>query len=239
MALRSQAIEYSHDGTLLEGMLAWDDVLPGPLPAVVVCHAWRGRGPFECKRAEALAGLGYAGFAADVYGKGVLGSGPEENARLMQPLLDDRGMLQGRLSAALEAVFGLPQVDAARVAVMGYCFGGLCALDVARMGAKVRGAISMHGLFHPPPNQPTSKIAAKVLALHGWDDPMVPPEQVVALARELTGAGADWQLHAYGHTMHAFTNPEANDPTAGTVYEPTADRRSWQAVENFLAEILN
>jgi dienelactone hydrolase len=128
-------------------------------------------------------------------------------------------------------------VDSKRVAAIGFCFGGLCVLDLARTGADLAGVASFHGLLNSPGNTQGKKIKAKVLVLHGNDDPMVPVEQVVALEKELTAAGADWQIHTYGHTVHAFTNPAANDPKFGTVYEPKADRRSWQSLRNFLEEI--
>jgi dienelactone hydrolase len=175
------------------------------------------------------------GFAIDVYGAGVVGSDPEENAKLMQPFLDDRGMLLGRLEAALTVLKTQPEMDGDRAAIMGFCFGGLAALDLARSGADIAGAISIHGIFAPPPE--TRPVRARVLALHGWDDPMATPEDVVSFAREMSEAGADWQIHGYGNTLHAFTNPEANDPAMGVAYSEAADRRCFQAVENFLAEI--
>lgn len=236
--INERLIEYKHNGTLLEGFLAWDDSQKSPAPAVMIAHAWAGRDEFECDKARELAGLGYVGFAMDLYGKGILGSGPEENAKLMKPFLADRVMLQSRLTASLDILRSLSETDAGRIAAMGYCFGGLCVLDLARTGADVRGVISLHGLFGAPGNTDDIKIKAKVLALHGNDDPMVPLESVVALEKELTRAGADWQIHVYGNTMHAFTNPHANNPDMGTVYNKDADRRSWQTVTNFLAEVL-
>jgi dienelactone hydrolase len=239
MSIQTRTIDYVHNGTLLEGVLAFDDAQAGPRPAVLVSHAWAGRDAFAVGKARALAELGYAGFALDMYGKGVLGSGPEENAKLMGPFIEDRALLQSRQQAALETVRLQPEVDAGRVAAIGFCFGGLCVLDLARSGADLRGVVSFHGLFTPPGNIAGRRILAKVLALHGYDDPMAKPEQMLALADELTQAGADWQIHAYGGTVHAFTNPQANDPGFGTVYKAEADRRSWQSMGNFLAEVLN
>jgi dienelactone hydrolase len=153
--------------------------------------------------------------------------------------MDDRRLLQDRITAALETVRKLPQVDPRRIAAMGFCFGGLFVLDLARTGADLRGVVSFHGLLIPPGNTQGTKIKAKVLVLHGHDDPMAPPDQILSLAKELTEAEADWQIHIYGNTLHAFTNPMANDRSFGTVYDETADRRSWESLRNFLAEVLN
>jgi dienelactone hydrolase len=170
----------------------------------MVCHAWGGRSEFENDKAIELAKLGYAGFALDLYGKGVLGSGPEENSVLMQPFLDDRPMLQQRLLLSLQTMREQPEVDPSSTAAIGFCFGGLCVLDIARTGEDLDGVVSLHGLFSSPGNTTANTIKAKILALHGWDDPMAPPDAVVALAEELTSMGADWQLHGFGNTMHAF-----------------------------------
>jgi dienelactone hydrolase len=236
--MKEELIEYEHRGTTLEGYLAYDESRDGPLPGIMISHAWGGRGELECAKARALAGQGYAGFALDMYGKGVLGSGPEENTGLMQPFLDDRGLLQDRLTAALETLRSSPAVDAGRIAAMGFCFGGLCVLDLARTGVDIRGVASFHGLLGRPGNTDSNPIKAKVLVLHGNDDPMAPVEDVVNLETEMTAAGADWQIHVYGNTMHSFTNPHANDPAMGTVYNEAADRRSWQTLLNFLDEAL-
>ena len=235
--IKERLIEYEHDGTVLEGFLAYDSATDKPRPGVLISHAWAGRGEFECQKARDLAELGYAGFALDLYGKGVLGSGPEENSRLMTPFLQDRALLQSRLKLSHEIMQAQPEVNPKKTAAIGFCFGGLCVLDLARIGTNIKGVISFHGLFNPPANIKSKKIKAKVLVLHGNDDPMVPVEMVTAFEQELTRAGADWQVHVYGNTRHAFTNPQANDPDFGTVYSANADRRSWQSMRNFLEEI--
>ncbi|MGR8933168.1 MAG: dienelactone hydrolase family protein [Gammaproteobacteria bacterium] len=237
MALVTTTANYLDGDTVLEAFIAYDDAVQGIRPAVLICHTWVGRDAFVAEKAKKLAEMGYVGFALDMYGKGILGSGPEENAKLMQPFIDDRARLQRRITAALQAVKLLPWTDGNKVAAIGFCFGGLCVLDLARTGADLQGVISFHGLLGAPGNTEGHVIQAKVLILHGNDDPMAPVEHVVAIQKELTAAHADWQLHSYGNTMHAFTNPVANDPSFGTVYQPIADRRSWQAMQNFLAEI--
>ncbi|ANE55492.1 MULTISPECIES: dienelactone hydrolase family protein [Methylomonas] len=237
MAIVSNTVGYLDGDVALEGFFAYDDAIDGPRPVVLIHHAWGGRDGFVAEKAKLLAERGYLGFAADTYGRGVLGKSPEENAGLMQPFMADRAKLQKRLHAALAAAKLLPWADNGKIAAIGFCFGGLCALDLARSGADIRGVVSFHGLLVPPDNIPEPRLKAKVLVLHGHDDPMAPPAQVQALQAELSRAGADWQVHSYGNTMHAFTNPVANNPSFGTVYQALADRRSWQAMQNFLAEI--
>jgi dienelactone hydrolase len=139
------------------------------------------------------------------------------------------------MMAALTTVRGLDVVDASKVSAMGYCFGGMCVLELARAGADVGGVISIHGIFSPG-DVANEAVSAKVLCLHGHDDPMVPPEQVLAFEQEMSSASADWQMHTYGGTMHAFTNPGANNPGFGALYNPDADRRASRSIENFLSE---
>ena len=239
MTVQTRLVEYRDADLVCQGLLAWDDAFPTPRPAVAVAHTWAGRSEFEADKARRLAALGYTGFALDMYGGGRQGGGPEGNAALMQPLLDDRAALQRRIGAAIVALRGLPEVDPQRIAAIGYCFGGLCVLDLARSGADIRGVASFHGLFDPPGNTAGNRIRAKVLCLHGYADPMARPQAMTALAAELTAAGADWQIHAYGHTLHAFTRPDANDPDRGIRYDANAERRSWRAVKDFLDEIFS
>ena len=182
----TQYVTY-HDGdTQLEGYLAHNET-DTPKPAVLVAHDWTGRREFACKAAERVASMGYVGFALDMYGKGIFGrdDDTEGNAALMNPFMSDRALLRRRINAALPVVRKLPAVDASRIAAMGYCFGGMCALELARSGADVKGVISIHGLLASA-NVAHEKINAKVLCLHGHDDPMVPPEHVLAFEKEMT-----------------------------------------------------
>jgi dienelactone hydrolase len=235
--MREQFIEYRDGEALLEGFLCHDEAHPGPRPAVLICHASSGRDEFVTRKARRLAWQGYACFALDNYGKGKRGATREESTALMTPFMNDRRMLLKRLQAGLDAAKALPIIDSRRIAVMGFCFGGLCALDLARSDADIRGAVSFHGLLKPS-GFTEPRVRAKVLMMHGYDDPLAPPQDVLAVAREFTDAGTDWQLHAYGHTVHAFTNPTANNRPGGLQYDEAADRRSWHALEEFLAEVL-
>ena len=235
--MKKELVDYNDGSAELEAFVAYEEA-DSPKPLVLVAHDWSGRRDFACKAAERVAGMGYVGMAVDMYGKGVFGSDGdvELNSSLMDPLASDRAMLRDRIAAALVTGRNLSQVDAGKVAAMGYCFGGMCVLELARSGADVSGVISIHGIFSPG-DIPNKDIKAKILCLHGHADPMVPPDQVLAFETEMTKAGADWQVHAYGNTMHAFTNPAANNPDFGTMYDEVAERRTYQALANFLDEI--
>ena len=235
--MKKELIDYNDGSAELEAFVAYEEA-DSPKPLVLVVHDWSGRRDFACKAAERVAGMGYVGMAVDMYGKGIFGSDGdvELNSSLMDPFASDRAMLRDRIRAALEVGRNLSQVDASKVAAMGYCFGGMCVLELARSGADVAGVISIHGIFSPG-DIPNKEIKAKILCLHGHEDPMVPPDQVLAFETEMTKAGADWQVHAYGNTMHAFTNPAANNPDFGTMYDEVAERRTYQALANFLDEI--
>ena len=236
MAVVTREIEYQHRDVVFEGTLAVDNASEKKRPVVLVSHAWGGRDDFAIQKARQLAKMGYVGFALDLYGKGVQGSNKDENRALMTPLLEDRLLLQARMDTAVEVASAQPESDASKVGAIGYCFGGLCVLDLARTGSKVAAVVSFHGLFTPPNNTAGRKIHSKILVLHGYDDPMAAPETMVALASELTEAQADWQIHAYGSTVHAFTNPAAADPEFGTVYSADADKRSWRSMTDFLKD---
>jgi dienelactone hydrolase len=238
--LRSEHVNYVDDGTTFGAYVAIPASGGKPRPGVLVAHDWSGLNAGMQRVTDRIAGLGYVGFAIDLYGKGVRGDETGDNSRLMSPLMADRGLLRRRLLAGLAAAMRYDGIDANRMAIMGYCFGGLCALDLARAAPSgLLAAVSFHGVLAPPRLGPQARITPKVLALHGWEDPFAPPPDVVSLARELTEAGADWQLHAYGHALHAFTFSRVNMPERGLAYNEAADRRSWVAMTGFLKETLS
>jgi len=237
--MNTQYLDYTDGEIMCEAYVAYDESQTSKRPCVLVNHQWSGQSDAEREKAEQLAQLGYVGFAIDIYGKGVRGGLLDDNSKLIQPFLDDRAMLRRRIIAALAAAQRHPMVAPDRIGAIGYCFGGLCVLDLARSAAPgVKGVVSFHGVFHPPNLGEQAPITAKVLILHGYDDPLATPEHALAIAREFTEAKADWQLHAYGHTTHAFTASGVNLPERGLVYNATADRRSWIAMKNFFEEVL-
>tara|TARA_X000000368_G_scaffold350298_1_gene290590 strand:- start:1305 stop:2006 length:702 start_codon:yes stop_codon:yes gene_type:complete len=205
-------------------------------PLVLVVHTWAGRDDFVEKKAIELAEEGYVAMAVDMYGEAKVGTSTEENQSLMTPLIEDRDKLKAIINSAVEAGKKIDGVDSSKVAAIGYCFGGLVVLDLARSGTDISGVVSFHGLLMSS-DISTDGIQAKVLVLHGERDPMVPLSMVDDFQKEMTEAEADWQLHSYGNAYHAFTNKEANDPNLGTQYNENADKRSWQSMMNFFAEI--
>jgi dienelactone hydrolase len=235
--MHSTLIPYHDQETTLEGFVAY----PGEekkRPLVILCHTWGGRDEFICEKARLLAKLGYVGFALDMYGKGILGKSKAENAALKKPFIHDRRMLQRRVIKGMEAAAELPYTDSRRIAVMGFGFGGICALDLARSGADLRGAVSIYGHFDPPPSELVKAIRAKILVLHGYLDPIVPLDELARFEKEMSRAKVDWQVHLFGNAMHAFATPGVSDTEAGLLYDPLAAKRAWSMAQSFLAEVL-
>lgn len=231
-------VDYILDGRPHQGLLVHDAARPGPAPTVLAFHAWDGRTPAHDDFAHRLAALGWNGFAVDLYGRGVVGNTTAECQSLMNPLIGNRALLRRLLLEAVEVAAGLPQVDASRMAAIGFCFGGLCVLDLARAGAPLKGVASFHGLFTPPGLTTVRPIKPKVIAFHGWADPMAKPDSVVAFGEEFTRSGADWQLHGFGGAMHGFMNVGANMPEMGIKYDETVANRAWTGLAAFLNEVL-
>lgn len=234
----SKKVAYKHGKVALEGYLAYDDAAEGKRPAVLVVHDWMGISDETRRRVDLLAGLGYVAFAVDVYGKGVRPKSGEEAGKQAKKYKGDRKLYRARLRAGLDTLLAHKAADATRVAAIGYCFGGTGALELARSGAPLAGVISFHGGLATPTPEDMKAFQGKVLVLHGAADPHVPADEVAAFEKEVSDAGLDWQLVAYGGAVHAFTNPGAgSDPSKGAAYDEKADRRSWHDMQQFFAEI--
>lgn len=237
-AVRTEAVAYKHGETLLEGYLAFDDRGEEKKPGVLVVHEWRGLTDYAKGRARQLAEAGYVAFALDMYGKGVVAHDNAEAAALAKIYRSDRALMRARARAGLDVLLKHPRVDRSRVAAIGYCFGGGTVLELARSGADIAGVVSFHGNLDTPDPRDARNIKAKVLVLHGADDPHVPQAQVLAFQDEMRQAKVDWQMIFYGGAVHAFTNPAmGNDPSRGAAYNAAADARSWQAMLAFFREI--
>ncbi|MBK2109585.1 dienelactone hydrolase family protein [Francisella tularensis] len=230
----TKEIEYRGDGVLLKGFCAYPD-RGAHLPAVLIAPTWAGRDDFACDKAIAMARKGYLGFAIDIYGDAKVGKSKQENASLMNNLLAEKYALMTRLRTAYSTVKRMPKVDKANIAAIGFCFGGKCVLDMARSNFELKAAISFHGLLESNIVK-EQNIDTKILVLHGYNDPMVPPEQVNKFQQEMDMRKADWQLHTFGNTYHAFTNPNANDLEFGTVFSKESNKRAWKLAEDFLRE---
>jgi dienelactone hydrolase len=229
-------VDYRVDGQPYEGYFLKPADASAPLPVVIIAHAWAGLGENEVQKAKIISEqFGYAAFALDVYGKGKRGKTVEENQALMNPLIEDRAELQKRLAGGLAAAKSQEGIDHSKSAAIGFCFGGLCVLDMARAGHDVLGVASFHGLFRPADNISKPSTKARILIEHGWNDPMARPDDVLAITQEF--AEADWQLHAHGQAYHSFTTLGADNREMGTVYDADADRRSFAYLKTFLKEL--
>jgi len=234
----SKPVEYKQGDTVLEGWSVYDDAIQGKRPAVLVVHQWKGLGDYEKKRAEMLARLGYNVFAADVYGKGIRPQTPQAAGAEAGKYKNDRTLLRARVRAGLDVLMSHELTDPKRIAAIGYCFGGTTVLELARSGAEIAGVVSFHGGLGSPTPGDARNTKARVLVLHGADDPTVPPKEVAGFEDEMRQGGVDWQLVAYGGAVHSFTDWNAgNDNSKGAAYNERADRRSWEAMQQFFAEL--
>ena len=237
-AIHIETVEYKQGDTTLEGFVAYDDAIQGKRPGVLVVHQWMGLTDYEKHRAEMLAQLGYVAFCADIYGKGVRPQNTAEAGAQAGKYKGDRQLLRARVNAGLDALRRQPQVDPNRIAAIGYCFGGTTVLELARSGADVAGVVSFHGGLDAPNPDDGKNIKCKVLVCHGADDPFSSPQDIAALENEMRKGGVDWQLIKYGGAVHSFTQPMAgNDNSKGAAYNEKADKRSWEEMKRFFAEI--
>jgi dienelactone hydrolase len=236
--IKTKKLEYQDNNVILEGFYAYDDAHTNKRPAVLVAHDWSGRNELADNKAIMLAELGYVGFAIDMYGEGKVGQSTDEKKSLMMPIITHRDLLFQRIACAFDFVKTLDYVDVKKTGAIGFCFGGLCVLDLARHGVDISGVVSFHGLLSAPPSfEIIAPLKPKILVLHGHDDPMVTPEDVLTFENEMTKAKSDWQVHVYSNTKHAFTNPQANDENLGTIYNKQSAQRSYLAMQNFFTEI--
>lgn len=237
-AIVTKTVHYREGGTTLEGRLVYDDKR-AKRPCVIVVHDWNGPDDYELGRAKQLAGQGYTALVADIYGRGIRPKNPQESAAESAKYGADRALTRRRIGAAVRFAMNQPQVDRNRIAAIGYCFGGMVVLELARMGAAVQGVVSFHGNLSNPKPSDARLIRTQVLVLHGAADPLVPPAQVAAFEREMKAAKKPYKLVAYPNAVHSFTQKHAgNDPSTGVAYNAEADRKSWSELQTFLKRVL-
>jgi len=237
--MRIQDIEYTADGARMIGQLAVDDTRAGKRPGVLVCHEGPGLTEHTRKIAARLAGLGYAAFAMDYHGGGKpLTDSAEMRARIGAWMADSTG-IRARATAALDVLRAQKEVDPARLAAIGYCFGGTTSLELGRAGCDLKAIVGFHSGLATARPQDAKNIKGKVLVNIGADDPIIPPEQRLDFEKEMKAAGIDWRLQLYGGAGHSFTNPAADSRgMKGFFYHEAADRRSWNAMIELFNETL-
>lgn len=236
-ALVKKDFEYNLAGKKYEGYIAYDDSQKGPRPGVLVAHNWMGVTDETKSKVDQLAELGYVAFAVDIYGKSSRPKNVEEAAALSSGFKKDRVPLRNRMHQGLKVLREQKNVDKNKIAVIGYCFGGTAALELARAGGDVKAVVSFHGGLDSPKPADGAKIKGRVLALHGADDPFVKDEELAAFEKEMRDHKVDWQLIKYGGAVHSFTEKAAgNDNSKGAAYHASADARSWEAMKQVFAE---
>ena len=237
--IQTKEVEYRQGGTVLKGFIAWDDAAVGKRPGVLVVHEWWGLNDHARHQARRLSEAGYVGFALDMYGAGKVTTHPQDAQAFATEATKDPAVLAARFNAGLELLQRDPRVDPARIAAIGYCFGGGVVLDMARSGADLAAMVSFHGsLGTKTPAQP-GKVKARVLVLAGGADPFVPAEQVEAFRKEMQAAGARFEVVTYPGAKHGFTNPDAGQyGMPQLAYDPAADRQSWAAMLQLFHDVL-
>lgn len=235
--IMTEVVEYFHGDSKLIGYLAYPQDAKN-CPGILVVHDWAGLNQVYQTRAVELAEQGYVAFALDMYGNGRIGETMEERQALMTPLIQNRPFLRERVQAGFHRLKEVSFVDTKRLGAIGFCFGGLCVLDLARMGTDVKGVVSFHGLLSTTDAFVAQSIKANILVCHGYDDPMVTPQDVIDFCEEMKQLNAHFQINMYSHTMHAFTNPLANDAKLGILYQPDTAQKSFQAMHAFFKDIL-
>jgi dienelactone hydrolase len=235
--MRDETVTYDADGVTLKSRLFYKE-RGGTRPAVLVFPEAFGLSDHALSRAQRLAEMGYVSLACDIHGNGRLLKQLDEAVGLLKPLYDDRKRMRARGLAALELLARRKEVDPQRVASIGFCFGGTMSLELARGGADIKAVVGFHsGLATNAPS--LRPIPSRILVCIGADDPFIAPSERTAFDAEMREAGADWQMHLYGGTVHSFTNREADGrgrPEAMR-YSPEADARSWAAMHELFPRL--
>jgi dienelactone hydrolase len=236
--VKTKMITYDYGGVTFKGHLAWDEAASGKRPGVLVLHEWWGLNDYARKRAEQLASLGYVAFAGDMYGEGKSTEHPNEAGQFATEVRKNVPVWQGRAQAALKVLADQPQVDASRLAAIGYCFGGSTALQLAYTGADLKAVVTFHAALPAPDATQAKAIRAKVLVNHGAADKFVPEEAAAKFRAALEEAKVDYAMVYYGGAVHSFTVRDIGQKNVpGLAYNAQADQRSWQYMLELFGEV--
>lgn len=234
----TKEVTYKQAATELQGFLAWDAEAKKRQPGVIVVHEWWGHNQHARNQAIRLAKAGYVGFALDMYGKGKVTTHPKDAQEFMAEATKDPATMKARFLAALDQLKQDPHVDPERIAALGYCFGGAVALGMARQGVDLDAVVTFHGALGTQQPAAPGAVKPRLLILTGADDPMAGPDQVEAFKKEMTAAGAKFEVVSEPHAKHGFTNPDADKVgMAALGYNAEADKDSWERMLKFLAEV--
>jgi len=236
-----KSVGYTSQGVTFRGYLAYDENLKGKRPGVLVVHEWWGLNDYARKRAQMLAELGYTALAVDMYGDGKTAMHPDDAGKFSSELMKNFDVAKVRFLTAMDFLKQQPTVDPARLAAIGYCFGGGVVLNMARQGADLKGVASFHGSLNAVKPAEPGMVKAKVLVLHGAEDKFIKPEQIEAFKKEMSEAKVDYTFISYPGAVHSFTSPDAdalgkkfNMPIG---YNADADKKSWDELKMFLKKI--
>jgi len=227
--VQTRTIAYQHANTELEGYLAWDDRFDGKRPGVLVVHEWWGLNEYARSRVRQLAEQGYVAFAPDMYGTGKVTRHPDQASTWMKEIQENVQQWVDRADSGLSVLKQQAVVDPERLAAIGYCFGGATVMHMAYAGLDVDFVASFHGSLPVATDSQSAAIKARILVAHGNADPFVPSDRVGEFRDALAKSAADWTMMEFGGVKHSFTNPGAGDyGIDALVYDPAADRQSWQ-----------
>lgn len=237
--IKEEIANFTVNGKKYLGFFYYDENIRDKRPGIIVVPEWWGFNDYVKTRAKQLAGLGYTALAIDMFGDGKLGTNPQEAQALASPYYQDVSLTKLHIDAAIDKIKSFPQTDTAKIAAIGYCFGGFVVLNAAKLGARLKGVVSFHGsLGGPAPER--NIIKAKLLICHGGADEFANPD-VEQTKKQLDSVNADYKFIIYPGAKHAFSNPAATENgkkfNMPIKYNAEADAASWKDMEEFFEEL--